>query len=44
MDIVKPIERTLDASLAKRRPTWLKETLQEAQKHFAPSGTFRESR
>jgi hypothetical protein len=44
MDIVEPIERPLDAPLVKRRPTWLKETLQEAQKHSAPSGTFRERR
>lgn len=43
MDIVELIERPLDAPLVKRRPAWLKETLQEAQKHSDPLGTFRES-
>ena len=44
IDIVEPIEMLLDAPPVKRRLAWLKETLQEAQKHSAPSSTFRESR
>lgn len=38
------MERSLDEPHAKRRPTWFKETLQEAEKHATPSGTFKESR
>ena len=41
---VGPSERLIDAPPAKRRPTWLRETLQEAEKHTTPPGTFRESR
>lgn len=29
---------------AKRRPLWLHDTLQDANKHAAPRGTFRESK
>ena len=28
----------------KRRPSWLKETLEDAERHMAPRGTFRESK
>ena len=38
------LERSLEEPPIKRRPTWFKETLQEAEKHAAPSGTFRESK
>ena len=41
---VGPLERPVFAPLVKRRPTWLRETLQEAEKHAAPPGTFRESK
>ena len=41
---MKPSERLRDAPHAKRRPTWLRETLQEAEKHTAPFDRFRESR
>ena len=47
MDPVEPMgpsERPVFAPPAKRRPTWLQETLQEAEKHTTPLGTFRESR
>ena len=40
---ILPLERLVFAPLVKRRPTWLRETLQEAEKHIAPPGTFRES-
>jgi hypothetical protein len=46
-DVVDPVlslERLVFAPPVKRRPTWLRETLQEAEKHTAPPGTFRESR
>jgi hypothetical protein len=38
------LERSLEEPPIKRRLTWLKETLQEAEKHAAPSETFRESK
>jgi hypothetical protein len=38
------LERSLEEPLIKRRPAWFKETLQEAEKHAAPSGTFGESK
>jgi hypothetical protein len=38
------LERTLEEPLAKRKPGWLKETMQEAEKIAAPKGTFRESK
>jgi hypothetical protein len=40
---VLPLERTVLAPPVKRRPAWLQDTLQEAEKHIAPPGTFRES-
>ena len=43
-DSVGPSERPVFTPLAKRRPTWLCETLQEAEKHAAPPGTLRERR
>ena len=41
---VGPSERPVFAPPVKRRPTWLHETLQEAEKYAAPLGTFRESK
>ena len=41
---VLPLERPVLAPPVKRRPAWLRDTLQEAEKHTAPPGTFRESR
>ena len=29
---------------SKRRPSWLRETLEDAERHIAPRGTFRESK
>ena len=39
-----PMERILEAPPIKRRPTWFRETLQEATKHATPSRTFREKK
>ena len=36
------LERTLEEPLAKRKPRWLKEILQEAERIASPKGTFRE--
>jgi hypothetical protein len=33
-----------DVAVIKRKPAWLRNTLQEAEKHVAPHGTFRESK
>lgn len=44
MEPVEPTNRPIDAPLAKRKPAWLQETLQEVEKHVAPSSLFRESR
>ena len=41
---VLPLESPIFAPPVKRRPAWLRETLQEAEKHTAPPGTFKESR
>jgi hypothetical protein len=38
------LERSLEEHLAKRKPGWLKDTVQEAKKIAAPKGTFRESK
>ena len=40
----RPLERPVFAPPVKRRPTWLHETLQQAEEHVAPLGTFKESR
>ena len=44
VELIRPSERPVFAPPAKRRPTWLRGTLYEAEKHTAPPGTFRESR
>jgi hypothetical protein len=36
------IERPLEAPQVKRKPAWCREILHEAERHGAPSGTFRE--
>ena len=36
--------RSLDKPLAERRSAWCRDSLQEAEKHGAPSGTSREQR
>ena len=42
-DIESPPEELLEVPPSKRRPPWYQETIQEAEKHKAPPGTFRES-
>jgi hypothetical protein len=36
------LERTIEEPPAKRKPSWLKEIVQEAEGIAAPKGTFRE--
>ena len=33
-----------DPSTSRKRPLWLKDTLEDAERHIAPRGTFRESK
>ena len=33
-----------EPSSSKRRPSWLRETLEDAERHVSPRGTFRESK
>lgn len=44
MELVEPIDWLRDVDVAKRRPTWLRGTLQEAERHVAHRGSFKESR
>jgi hypothetical protein len=44
LEPVEELERTLEEPPAKRKPTWLKEIVQETKKIIAPKGTFRESK
>lgn len=40
----QPIELPREVTLVKRKLAWLRETLQEGEKHGAPEGAFRESK
>ena len=42
-DTKSPPKELLEVPPSKRRPTWYRETVQEAEKHKAPPGNFRES-
>jgi hypothetical protein len=42
LEPVEELERTLEEPPAKRKPGWLKETVQEAEKIVSPKETFRE--
>jgi len=44
LEPVEELERTLEEPPAKRKPTWLKETMQEVERIVSPKGTFRESK
>jgi hypothetical protein len=33
-----------DVAVTRKRPAWLRDTLQDAKRHATPSGTFRESK
>lgn len=42
MDLIDPPPQ--EPSSSKRRPSWLRETLEDAERHIAPRGTFCESK
>jgi hypothetical protein len=37
-----PVDLPRDVAVTRRRPTWLRDTLQDAVRHAAPRDTFRE--
>jgi len=39
-----PIDPPEEEKVSKKRPTWIRDTLQEAEGHSAPSGSSREKR
>jgi hypothetical protein len=39
-----PVDPPREVTVTEKRPTWLQNTLQEAEKHATPSGSFRESK
>ena len=45
-DLDEPFEPMdpLDPPPYRRGPLWLRDTLQDAEKHISPTGTFRESK
>jgi len=42
MDLIVPPPH--EPSSSKMRPSWLRETLKDVERHVAPRGTFRESK
>ena len=44
MEPIERVERSLEAPQTKRRPAWCREIVHEAEKHGAPSSTFKESK
>ena len=44
LEPVEELERTLEEPLTKRKPGWLKEIVEEAEKIAPPKGTFKESK
>jgi hypothetical protein len=37
-----PVDLLRDVAMTRRRPTWLRDTLQDAVRHASPHDTFRE--
>jgi hypothetical protein len=44
VDPVAPVDVPRDIAVGQKRPAWARQTLQEAEGHAAPRGTFRESK
>jgi hypothetical protein len=44
VDIVAPVDVPRDIAVGRKRPTWACQTLQEAEGHAAPRGTFERER
>ena len=40
----EPVDMTREAIITRKRPAWLRETLQDAERIAAPGGSFRESK
>jgi hypothetical protein len=43
VDPIAPVDVPRDIAVGQKRPAWARQTLQEAEGHAAPRGTFRES-
>ena len=43
-DVEGPMDPIDPPPSNKRRPSWLRDTLEDAERHIAPRGTFRESK
>jgi hypothetical protein len=41
-DLVAPVDVPIDIAVGRKRPTWARQNLQEAEGHATPHGTFRE--
>jgi hypothetical protein len=39
---LEPVNLPRDVDVTRKRPSWLRDTLQDAEGHATPSGTFRE--
>ena len=44
IDPVEPDDAPIDMAVSRKRPRWAQQTLQDAEGHEAPHGTFRESK
>jgi hypothetical protein len=42
VDPIAPVDVSRDIAVGRKRPTWARQTLQEAEGHATPRGTFRE--
>jgi hypothetical protein len=42
IDLVAPVDVPRDIAVGRKRPAWARQTLQEAEGHATPRGTFRE--
>jgi len=38
------VELPKEAAVTRKRPTWIRETLREVEKHVAPNNAFKESK
>ena len=43
LDVEGPMDPIEPPPSNKRRPSWLRDTLEDAERHIAPRGTFREN-
>ena len=44
IDPVEPVDAPTDMAMSRKRPRWVQQTLQDAEGHKVPHGTYRESK